>query len=207
MDPQTLMLFVVACLAINIIPGPDVVYIVSNTMKGKMTAGIKAAIGLGVGYLLHTLAAALGLSAIVLSSSVAFSVVKWVGAAYLLYLGVQALVSMSRAGEQPNLELKQESKNIFLQGIIVSALNPKVALFYLSFLPQFIDPSVSSVSYQLLALGVLFSCLATLCNLAYAIIGSWLFGRKKSKRYMRIMEGFSGILLISLAGKVVLSER
>ncbi|KOO10693.1 lysine transporter LysE, partial [Vibrio xuii] len=85
MDSNSLFLFVVACLTINLIPGPDVIYIVSNTMKGKMTSGLKAALGLGVGYFAHTLAACLGLSAIILNSALAFSVVKWLGAAYLMY--------------------------------------------------------------------------------------------------------------------------
>ncbi|MFM2651624.1 LysE family translocator, partial [Vibrio alginolyticus] len=147
MDSNSLLLFVVACLAINMIPGPDVIYIVSNTMKGKISAGLKAALGLGVGYFFHTLAACLGLSAIILSSSLAFSVVKWLGAAYLVYLGVQSLLSMWR-GESKIVENKNvdNNKNVFVQGVIVSVLNPKVALFFLSFLPQFIDTSASSTS-------------------------------------------------------------
>ncbi|MDF4377437.1 LysE family translocator, partial [Vibrio parahaemolyticus] len=96
MDLNSLVLFVIACLAINMIPGPDVIYIVSNTMKGKLASGMKAAIGLGIGYFIHTLAACLGLSAIILSSAVAFTAVKWLGAAYLVYLGVQSLLSMWR---------------------------------------------------------------------------------------------------------------
>lgn len=106
MDSNSLLLFVVACLAINMIPGPDVIYIVSNTIKGKLSAGLKAALGLGVGYFFHTLAACLGLSAIILSSSLAFSVVKWLGAAYLVYLGVQSLLSMWR-GENKIVENKK----------------------------------------------------------------------------------------------------
>ncbi|KFK48122.1 LysE family translocator, partial [Vibrio vulnificus] len=92
MDLNAILLFVVAFLAINMIPGPDVIYIVSNTMKGKLATGFKAAIGLGVGYFVHTLGACLGLSAIILSSAVAFSAVKWLGAAYLAYLGAQSLL-------------------------------------------------------------------------------------------------------------------
>ena len=100
MDLNSLLLFAVACLAINLIPGPDVIYIVSNTMKGKMISGLKAAMGLGVGYFVHTLAASLGLSAIILSSALAFSIVKWLGAAYLVYLGIQALISMWRGNNK-----------------------------------------------------------------------------------------------------------
>lgn len=207
MDSNSLLLFVVACLAINMIPGPDVIYIVSNTIKGKLSAGLKAALGLGVGYFFHTLAACLGLSAIILSSSLAFSVVKWLGAAYLVYLGVQSLLSMWR-GESKIVENKNvdNNKNVFVQGVIVSVLNPKVALFFLSFLPQFIDTSASSTSMQLLVLGLLFSVLATTCNVLYASVGNWVFSRPHSQRYSRTLEGVSGILLISLASKVAFSD-
>ncbi|HHF2906118.1 TPA: LysE family translocator [Vibrio diabolicus] len=208
MDSNSLLLFVVACLAINMIPGPDVIYIVSNTMKGKLSAGLKAALGLGVGYFFHTLAACLGLSAIILSSALAFSVVKWLGAAYLVYLGVQSLLSMWR-GESKVVENKNvdNNKNVFVQGVIVSVLNPKVALFFLSFLPQFIDTSASSTSMQLLVLGLLFSALATTCNVLYASVDNWVFSRPHSQRYSRTLEGVSGILLISLASKVAFSDR
>ncbi|EGU4186713.1 LysE family translocator [Vibrio parahaemolyticus] len=208
MDLNSLVLFVIACLAINMIPGPDVIYIVSNTMKGKLASGMKAAIGLGIGYFIHTLAACLGLSAIILSSAVAFTAVKWLGAAYLVYLGVQSLLSMWR-GESKLVvnESIGSNKNIFVQGVIVSVLNPKVALFFLSFLPQFIDTSTGSTSTQLLVLGLLFSALATMCNVLYASVGSWVFSRSNSQRYSRALEGVSGVLLIGLAGKVAISDR
>ncbi|EJT3518351.1 LysE family translocator [Vibrio parahaemolyticus] len=208
MDLNSLVLFVIACLAINMIPGPDVIYIVSNTMKGKLASGMKAAIGLGIGYFIHTLAACLGLSAIILSSAVAFTAVKWLGAAYLVYLGVQSLLSMWRGKSKLVVnESIGSNKNIFVQGVIVSVLNPKVALFFLSFLPQFIDTSTGSTSTQLLVLGLLFSGLATMCNVLYASIGSWVFSRSNSQRYSRALEGVSGVLLIGLAGKVAISDR
>ncbi|EIO4080421.1 LysE family translocator [Vibrio parahaemolyticus] len=208
MDLNSLVLFVIACLAINMIPGPDVIYIVSNTMKGKLASGMKAAIGLGIGYFIHTLAACLGLSAIILSSAVAFTAVKWLGAAYLVYLGVQALLSMWRGKSKLVVsESIGSNKNVFVQGVIVSVLNPKVALFFLSFLPQFIDTSTGSTSTQLLVLGLLFSGLATMCNVLYASIGSWVFSRSNSQRYSRALEGVSGVLLIGLAGKVAISDR
>lgn len=208
MDLNSLVLFVIACLAINMIPGPDVIYIVSNTMKGKLASGMKAAIGLGIGYFIHTLAACLGLSAIILSSAVAFTAVKWLGAAYLVYLGVQALLSMWRGKSKLVVsESIGSNKNVFVQGVIVSVLNPKVALFFLSFLPQFIDTSAGSASTQLLVLGLLFSALATMCNVLYASVGSWVFSRSNSQRYSRALEGVSGVLLIGLAGKVAISDR
>nr|WP_320125920.1 LysE family translocator [uncultured Shewanella sp.] len=208
MDLNSLILFAVACLAINLIPGPDVIYIVSNTMKGKMISGLKAAMGLGVGYFVHTLAASLGLSAIILSSALAFSIVKWLGAAYLMYLGIQALISMWRGNNHIVVDDNSiPNGNVFFQGIVVSVLNPKVALFFLSFLPQFIDPLAGSTSIQLLTLGLIFSLLATLCNVLYASAGSWVFSRPNSQRYSRALEGISGVLLIGLASKVMTSDR
>ncbi|MFM2481832.1 LysE family translocator [Celerinatantimonas sp. YJH-8] len=208
MQLHTLLLFALASLSINLIPGPDVIYIVSNTLKGKMLGGMKAALGLGVGYFVHTLAAVLGLSAIILSSALAFTVVKWLGACYLLYLGITSLRSMYRGGSKLTVATSEtSSKSIFKQGIVVSVLNPKVALFFLSFLPQFIDTSAGSLNLQLLVLGLCFSALATLCNLTYALAGSWLLRSAKANRYSRIIEGISGILLIGLAGKIAFSHR
>ncbi|MDH1469187.1 LysE family translocator [Shewanella sp. GD03713] len=207
MELDSLLMFVIACLSINLIPGPDVVYIVSNTMKGKMASGLKAALGLGAGYFVHTLATCLGLSAIILSSALAFNIVKWLGAAYLLYLGVKALISCWQGQSRIVIgDNATPNTNVFLQGVVVSVLNPKVALFFLSFLPQFIDPASGEVATQLFILGLLFSGLATLVNLLYAACGSWLFNRADSKRYARGLEGVSGVLLVGLAGKVAISD-
>ena len=207
MEFQTLLLFTIACLSINLIPGPDVIYIVSNTMKGKIVSGMKAALGLGVGYIVHTLAACLGLSALILSSSLAFSIVKWLGAAYLFYLGVMSLMSMWQG--QSKLSASSSSKlqnNIFKQGVVVSVLNPKVALFFLSFLPQFISVSAGNINVQLLVLGFLFCILATACNVIYALAGSWLLNNTMSNLYTRVIEGVSGFLLVGLAGKIAISK-
>ncbi|PMJ95705.1 LysE family translocator [Vibrio sp. 10N.261.55.A7] len=208
MDVQTLLLFAIASLSINLIPGPDVVYIVSNSMKGKLGIGLKAALGLGVGYFFHTFAAVVGLSALVLNSAIVFSIVKYLGAAYLLYLGVMSVRNMLKGTSSFSVEAGSGSdKGIFKQGVIVSILNPKVALFFLSFLPQFVDVNSGSVTMQLLILGTLFSGLATLCNIVYAVVGSWLFSNPKMARYTRVIEGVSGGLLIVLAGKIALSKN
>lgn len=208
MEHNTLLLFAVASLSINLIPGPDVIYIVSNTMSGRVQNGIKAALGLGAGYFIHTLAACIGLSAIIMNSALAFSIIKWLGAAYLVYLGLMSIISSLRGNSQLALnESKEVGRNVFIQGVVVCVFNPKVALFFLSFLPQFIDVSSGTASSQLLILGLLFSGLATICNLLYATAGSWLFNRPNSRKYSSSLEGFAGVLLIGLAGKIVLSER
>lgn len=208
MDNTSLLLFIIACLSINLIPGPDVIYIISNSMKGRKRDGMQAALGLGLGYVVHIVASCLGLSAIIVNSAITFTAIKWLGAAYLVYLGIQSLISMWKGESRLTLDKNTlHNKNVFIQGAIVSTLNPKVALFFLSFLPQFIDLSQGSTSKQLLILGLLFSVLATLCNLVYAMAGSWLLSNKKSENYSRWLEGVSGVLLIGLAGKIVLNQR
>ncbi|WP_064609656.1 LysE family translocator [Photobacterium sp. J15] len=209
MEIHTLVLFAVASLSINLIPGPDVIYIVSNTMRGKASAGTQAALGLGVGYIFHTLAAVFGLSALILSSAYAFLAVKFLGAIYLLYLGISSLLNFIRGKSKMNLP-EQESDapaNVFRQGVIVSVLNPKVAMFFLSFLPQFVDTSSASASYQLLVLGLLFCTLATCCNAAYALLGNWVFQSAKAPAFSRVMEGASGFLLIGLAARIAVSQN
>ncbi|ATG79517.1 LysE family translocator [Pseudoalteromonas sp. 1_2015MBL_MicDiv] len=208
MEMNTLILFVMAALSINLIPGPDVIYIVTNTMKGKMKSGIKASLGLGVGYLIHTLAAVLGLSALILSSAFLFTVIKYLGAIYLLYLGVQSLINCYKNKSKIFIESTNEKQNnIFKQGVIVSVLNPKVAMFFLAFLPQFIDPTALNATRELLTLGLLFSVLATCCNLFYASLGSVVFSSPKALKYSRVLEGVSGTILIGLSAKIALSNK
>ena len=207
MEMNTLILFVIAALSINLIPGPDVIYIVTNTMKGKMKAGIRASLGLGVGYLIHTLAAVLGLSALILSSALLFTIIKYLGAAYLLYLGVTSIINCYRNNSKICVDNSNEKQNnVFKQGVIVSVLNPKVAMFFLAFLPQFIDPLAVNATSELLILGLLFSLLATGCNLFYASLGSILFSSPKALKYSRVLEGVSGTILIGLSAKIALSS-
>ncbi|MCW8329439.1 LysE family translocator [Photobacterium sp. SDRW27] len=207
MELHTILLFIIASLTLNLIPGPDVIYIISNTMRGKAFAGTQAALGLGVGYIFHTIAAVFGLSALILSSAYAFLVVKFFGAAYLLYLGISSLRSFLKGQSKLTFsDQGKEPENVFRQGIIVSILNPKVAMFFLSFLPQFIDTSLSSSSYQLLVLGLLFCGLATVVNATYAMLGAWVVNSSKASRFSHIIEGVSGLLLIGLAAKVAFSK-
>jgi threonine/homoserine/homoserine lactone efflux protein len=208
MEMNTLILFVIAALSINLIPGPDVIYIVTNTMKGKMKSGIKASLGLGVGYLIHTLAAILGLSALILSSAFLFTLIKYLGAMYLLYLGVTSLINCYQNKSKICVgNANEKLGGVFKQGIIVSVLNPKVAMFFLAFLPQFVDPLAVNATQELLTLGLLFSVLATTCNLFYASLGSVLFSSPKTQKYSRALEGISGTILICLSAKIALSNN
>jgi len=214
MDLNTLLVFGLASLSINLIPGPDVVYIVSNTMKGQLKLGIEAALGLGAGYLLHTVAAVLGLSALILSSTLLFSIVKYIGAAYLLYLGVSSILNAYR-GQSSFIASDSDSdsvndkviKSVFKQGVIVSIFNPKVAMFFLAFLPQFIDISSATATKELVVLGLLFTVLATGCNVVYACLGHVMFNNAQARKYARGIEAGSGFILLGLGTKVALSDH
>ncbi|WP_459778475.1 LysE family translocator [Photobacterium sp. R1] len=208
MELQTLLLFSFASISLNLVPGPDVIYIVSNTMRGKMRSGIQAALGLGVGYLGHTMAAVLGLSALILNSALLFSIVKYLGAAYLLYLGISSIRNCIKGKSQLiDSSTLENTSNVFKQGVIVSVLNPKVALFFLSFLPQFVDVAAGDVTTQLLVLGVVFSVLATVINLMYAMLGNFVFGNPKMTGYAKAIEGVSGGLLVALSAKIAMTQR
>src|ERR1700736_1025197 len=152
---SSLVLFVSAALLLLVIPGPAVFYILGRSIGQGRVAGLVSALGISVGSLVHTAAASVGLSALLMSSAIAFGIVKYLGAAYLIYLGVQKLRhedSAELSGDAPPVKLSR----IFAQGIVVNVLNPKAALFFFAFLPQFVDPTRGHVAAQILFLGVLF---------------------------------------------------
>lgn len=186
---STLGLFVAACLAFLVIPGPATVYVVTRSVDQGRTAGLVSVLGVASGALGHVLFAAVGLSAIVATSAVAFSVVKWLGVAYLVYLGIQRI--LSRDEEEAVAVEPRRLGRMFSQGVIVNLLNPKTALFFLAFLPQFVEPSSGPVWTQVLVLGVTLTTLGVLTDGIYALLGGavgrWLGRRgaafKRGQRY------------------------
>jgi threonine/homoserine/homoserine lactone efflux protein len=178
-----LWLFVVSGFLLNVTPGPDTLYIVGrSTLQGRR-AGIVAALGIGAGTLIHILAASLGLSALLAASATAFALVKWVGAAYLVYVGVSLiLASRTRPAATPIAAVQPATmRSVFLQGFFTNVLNPKVALFFLAFLPQFVLANAPSKPLALLFLGVVFDVNGTAWNLAVAWTAA-NFGRRVSGR-------------------------
>src|SRR5688572_21021917 len=159
--PQ-MTLFVTAALALILTPGPVVVYVVTRSLNQGRKAGLVSVLGLELGNLVHVLAAALGLSALLLSSAVAFNLVKYLGAAYLIYLGIQKLRAKDTLSEQA--PPPDSLRRIFFQGIVVAILNPKTALFFFAFLPQFVNPAAGNVALQVLVLGAIMLSLATLSD-------------------------------------------
>lgn len=161
-------LFIVSGLLLNITPGPDTLYILGRSASQGWRGGAVAALGIGAGLFVHTFAAAVGLSALLAASATAFTILKWVGAAYLVYVGV-SLLHASPAPQQPvPAPHAVKMKTVFLQGFLTNVLNPKVALFFLAFLPQFVDPGASNKALAFLFLGFVFIFNGTLWNLFIA---------------------------------------
>jgi threonine/homoserine/homoserine lactone efflux protein len=177
-----LWLFVVSALMLSIAPGPDTLYIVGRSTSQGWRAGAVAACGIGVGTLVHICAAALGLSALLVASATAFSVVKYLGAAYLLYVGISLVLSSGAAAAQAATPQAAQTRvasmrHVFLQGFLTNVLNPKVALFFLAFLPQFVSADAPSKPLAFVFLGAIFDFNGTLWNLAVAWFAARITGR------------------------------
>jgi threonine/homoserine/homoserine lactone efflux protein len=195
---SSLLLFVSAALLLLVIPGPAVFYIVGRSIGHGRGAGLVSALGISVGTLVHTAAAAVGLSALLMSSAMAFSAVKYLGAAYLIYLGVQKIrrdESFVVEGDAPRVKLSR----VFAQGIVVNVLNPKSALFFFAFLPQFVDPARGPVVPQILFLGTLFAVMGLTGDSIWALTSGTVAGLfRRNPRAMRTQRYVSGGILISL---------
>ena len=195
-DRGALAVFTVAAVVLLIIPGPAVLYIVAQSVSRGRLAGIVSMLGIQVGGLVHVAAAAAGLSALLVRSAFAFDLVKYAGAAYLVFLGVRRLLDREYAealGARPERSLRR----LFGQGIVVNILNPKTALFFFSFLPQFVDVERGSVALQIATLGMLFILLAMVSDGLYALAAGsaagWLRGRPGFLRGERFATG--GVLV------------
>lgn len=186
---STLLTFAAGALALTLIPGPNVMFIVSQSVGQGRKAGIFSALGVEAGSIIHVTAAVLGLSALLASSATAVSAIKIGGAIYLIYLGLRTLLAKSPAHGQGETHPPRQHSRLFLNGFFINVFNPKVALFFVAFLPQFVDPGRGSVTAQLMLLGVIF-CLIGLCtDSIYAVIsgagGAWLRGQGRFGRYQR----------------------
>jgi len=197
-DFTKLVLFIIAAWVLLVTPGPAVLYIVARSIDQGRVAGLVSTIGIGVGTLCHVVAAALGVSALLVSSALAFSVVKYLGAAYLIYLGLRRLL-VREALEQPETTEPQKLSRIFYQGILVNVLNPKTALFFFAFLPQFVDLSKGHIAPQILFLGAIFVVMGILSDGLWALlagtVGKWLKG---NLHFLRAQRYFAGSIFIAL---------
>lgn len=207
MDTSTLAIFLAATLALNLTPGPDMLYVIARSVGQGRKAGLISALGIGTGTFVHIFAVAFGLSTLLVSLPLAYEAVKLVGAAYLMFLGLRIL--LTRKKESGTEEISRDSlRRIYRQGIITNVLNPKVALFFIAFIPQFVDQSRGPFASQVIFLGVLFntsgvivnSCVALLAGLA----GNLLAVRSGLARAQRF---FTGGVFIALAVRIALLDR
>jgi threonine/homoserine/homoserine lactone efflux protein len=206
-DPQALLLFVAAGLVLNFTPGPDLLYITARSLGQGWRAGAASSLGIAAGCLVHTAAAALGISALLAASPLAYDAIRLCGAAYLIWLGAQAL--RARAAPGAIAELPPASlRAVFWQGFVTNVLNPKVALFFLAFLPQFADPARGAFALQVLVLGLIFIAnglwVCLLVARAAAALSGW--ARRKSGAMTWIQRG-SGALLAGLGIHLALHGR
>jgi threonine/homoserine/homoserine lactone efflux protein len=172
-DFSSLLVFIGAGLVLNITPGPDVLYIVGRSIAQGRIAGLVSVLGISTGCLFHVASAALGLSALMLALPVAYDILRYAGAAYLAWLGVRAIVSTSSPLHVRRVDHEPIGR-VFRQGVLTNLLNPKVALFFLAFLPQFTDPTRGSVPLQVALLGLIFIGNGTVVCIIYAVAASWL---------------------------------
>ncbi|HEY3922701.1 MAG TPA: LysE family translocator [Gaiellaceae bacterium] len=203
----TFGLFCAAALALIVVPGPAVTYVVTQSVDRGRRAGILSAFGVACGGLVHVTAATVGLSALVASSASAFTVVKLVGAAYLISIGLLRLLRGER--EEPGSDPGHvRGRRLFLQGAVVNVFNPKTALFFLAFLPQFVDPNRGHVAVQIAVLGCSFVVIAVLSDSTYALVASALAGRiRGSRRATQVKRYVSGTIFVALGATAAAARR
>ncbi len=204
---QTIALFSLASVALAIVPGPAVTYIVTQSIDKGRRAGLVSALGVSSGGLVHVAAATVGLSALVASSATAFTAVKLVGAAYLIVVGVRRILSRDEEAELPQAPAAPLQK-VFVQGVVVNVLNPKTALFFLAFLPQFVDPDLGSTGFQIAFLGCLFVLIALCSDAAYALLADALAGRlRRGGTVARLRRFATGGIFIALGLTAAAAHR
>jgi threonine/homoserine/homoserine lactone efflux protein len=197
--------FALATLILNITPGPDLMYIVARSLGQGRRAGIVSSLGIATGCLLHTFLAAFGISAVLRSSPVAFALVRYAGAAYLVYLGMRLLCRRDSADSSPLKARPAASLGaIFRQGVFTNALNPKVALFFLAFLPQFVSPQRGPIAVQMAALGLYFIFSGTIVCLLVALLAGTAGDFFRLGRNISRMERASGAVFVALGVRVAL---
>jgi threonine/homoserine/homoserine lactone efflux protein len=215
-DAQHLVLFVLAGLLLNLTPGPDVLYIVSNALRAGARTGVVAGLGITAGCFVHVFAAAVGVSALMAASATAFTVLKWAGAAYLVWVGVRLLRSRPTGegwgsrGSPPAYEGKHPPAGllaVFRGGFLTNVLNPKVAIFFLAFVPQFIAPGTEQKALAFVLLGTLFNINSVAVNSAWALAAAWMARHRSVQRGMHWLDRAAGAMFIAFGLKLALTEN
>jgi threonine/homoserine/homoserine lactone efflux protein len=207
-DLTTALVFSAAALALLLIPGPAVLYIVARSASQGRRAGLVSVVGIHVGTLVHIAAAVFGLSAVIVASATAFTVVKLAGAAYLVHLGITTLRHRRMLIDASPESLHRSPRRVFTDGVVLNILNPKTAVFFLAFVPQFVDVDAGNTTAQVISLGLLFIALGLVTDGAYALAGSWIGGRlRRSPRLARRSETTAGVVYLSLGLTTALAGR
>ena len=206
-EPTKFLLFIGVSWALILAPGPDMFYVISRGIAHGRRAGILSATGVVCGILVHTTAAALGLTLLLQTSALAFLVVKYIGAAYLIFLGVKAWLEKSTLNLQSSAPAVKSSA-LFWQGVLSNVLNPKIAIFFLAFLPQFVEKGSGYVAWQMIFLGVMFACFG-LCFLLVVGYSSGTIGRWLTQRpqYTQSLQRLAGGILIGLGIRLAFTEH
>lgn len=203
---DNLILFIIAALTLNLTPGPDILFVITRSVAEGKKSGIASSLGIAAGSLVHTALIAFGLSSLLLAVPTAYEIIKYAGAAYLVYLGVKIILTKQKLGEK--IEAKNTSiKSVFWQGMVTNMLNPKVALFFLAFLPQFIEPT-GNITLQIIFLALLFNLSGTTVNIIVALTASRL-GKflKRRLNNSSIFKWITGSVFIGLGIRLALLER
>ncbi len=207
-DPSRFAVFAVAALALLVVPGPAVIYIVAQSMHQGRRAGVVSVLGIHTGSMVHVLAATVGLSQLLVSSATAYTVVKYAGAAYLVGLGLRRILTRDRAPDAAVVVDLPPNRQLFRQGVVVNVLNPKTALFFLAFLPQFVDVDAGHVPLQIAVLGATFVALGLVTDTVWALAGGMLGSTmRRSARVLRIERLVSGSVFIALGALTAASGR
>ena len=209
-DLPHLLAFIAAGWLLNLTPGPDVLYVVTNSLRAGVRAGIVAGLGITAGCFVHIFAAAVGVGTLMATSATAFTVLKYIGAAYLLYLGVRML--LSRPAPPADLDAAAAAsaprslRAVFLGGFWTNVLNPKVALFFLAFVPQFIAPDAEHKALYFVLLGVLFNLNAIPVNVGWALAAGWMARRRAVQQGMHWLDRAAGVLFIGFGLKLAFAD-
>ena len=197
--PTTFALFAAATIVLLVVPGPAVLYIVTRSVAQGRGAGLVSVLGVHTGSLVHVAFAAVGVSALLYASATAFAMVKYAGAAYLVFLGLRKLLGRAPAAGELVETPAVPWRRLYGQGVVVNVLNPKTAIFFLAFLPQFVSPARGPVALQILVLGACFIALGVVSDGSYALLSSAMAGRlRRTPRARRALDRSSGVMLLGL---------
>lgn len=207
-EPALFIAFMAAALALNLTPGPDMTYVATRTLAEGRGAGVASAIGIGAGSLVHTMLAAFGLSSLLVYAPFAFDIVKYAGAAYLVWIAIRLWRESAEPQTTPADTVRLGARRAFAEGLLTNVLNPKVALFFLALLPQFIDPHHGSVAGQMLLLGMAFTMSGTLVNAGVALLVARARGTLRAgERFGRVMRRLAALLFVGFAIRLAIAER